>query len=72
MKRWVATLRFTLGSVFGIVGFGMISLALFPFNSPKVLIGVLLLVIGTFITLGTLSPLRKPPDAPKPKDSHDH
>lgn len=68
MKRWIAVLRFTLGSVFGILGFGTISTALFPFRGQTVGLGILLLIIGTFIALGTLSPLRKPKHSQPPDD----
>ncbi|WP_053960441.1 hypothetical protein [Sulfobacillus thermosulfidooxidans] len=67
MKRWLAIIRFTLGSVFGILGFGTISTAIFPFRAKIMGLGLLFLVIGTFITLGTLSPLRKPKP---PKSPH--
>ncbi len=72
MKRWMTTLRFTVGSVLGIMGFGLISRSIFPFESQGILIGIAILVFGTFITLGTLSPLRKPPETSKTdKDKRD-
>lgn len=56
--RLMALLRMTVGSVLGILGFGTLSLALMPFNGGGLLLGLGELVLGTFLALGVLSPLR--------------
>jgi hypothetical protein len=55
-----------LGSLLGILGFGRISLALFPFRPGALGVGLAEIVLGTLLVLGIITPVRgrqKTPEA---------
>jgi len=52
-------LRMSVGSVLGIIGFGTLSMGFVNLSGPRMLLGVVEILAGTFIALGVMSPLRK-------------
>lgn len=59
-KRLWVLLRMSLGSGLGIIGFGTLSLGFVNLSAPRMLLGVVEIVAGTFLALGVMAPLRKP------------
>lgn len=59
MKRSYAAFRFSLGSGLGILGLGLMGRGGWPFQATPFLSGVLLLVVGSVMALGVVSPIRK-------------
>jgi len=57
-RIWVL-LRMSVGSVLGIVGFGTLSLGFVNLDTPRMGLGVLEILLGTFLALGVMAPLRK-------------
>lgn len=64
-KRFLVLLRMVLGSVLGIVGFGTLSLGFVGLSVARMGLGVLEILVGTFLALGVMAPLRKPRAAEK-------
>ncbi|MCY0909978.1 MAG: hypothetical protein OWR62_16515, partial [Sulfobacillus thermotolerans] len=58
-RRSLEMIRFALGSVLGILGFGTISLALFPFRAGTFFLGIGELGIGTVLALAVMAPVRR-------------
>ncbi len=53
------TLRMILGSILGIIGFGTLSMGFVGLNPSRMAFGVAEILLGVFISLGVMSPLRK-------------
>ncbi len=52
-------LRMALGSVLGVIGFGTLSLGFVALNMPNMALGIGEILLGAFVALGVLSPLRR-------------
>ncbi|MCL4319547.1 MAG: hypothetical protein M1596_06640 [Firmicutes bacterium] len=52
-------LRMIVGSVLGILGFGTLSLGFEQLNGETMIVGVIGILLGTFIAMGVLAPLRR-------------
>ncbi len=57
--RWFPALRALIGSVLGIIGFGTLSLGFAQWHISNLLLGLGEMLIGTFLALGVLTPLRR-------------
>lgn len=55
-----AILRFAVGSALGIYGLGLIGRALIPLHWLALGLGLVLLAVGTLLSLGTLAAYRRP------------
>ncbi len=55
-------LRFSVGLALGILGFGAIGTSLFPLVWGSLLGGILLLLLGLFVSIGTIA-RRAPPSS---------
>ncbi len=53
-----------LGSLLGILGFGRISLALFPFRPGALGVGLAEIILGTLLVLGIITPVRGRQETP--------
>ena len=56
-------IRMMVGSVLGIIGFGTLSLGFVNLSGGRMAFGVLEILLGTFVALGVMSPLRKHVDS---------
>ncbi len=61
MKRRIGILRFVLGSVMGVFGLGLLGTAFFPIRWGALILGIVLLGLGLFLAVGTISTRRRPP-----------
>ncbi|MCL5115899.1 MAG: hypothetical protein M1272_01975 [Firmicutes bacterium] len=59
-SRAGSTVRMVLGSAIGVVGFARLSLGFVHLNASIMLAGVVQILLGTFLTMGLMAPLRKP------------
>ncbi len=64
LKQIVHLFRMSLGSVLGIVGFGTLSLGFVHLSYEGLTLGLFEILFGAFVTLGVLTPLRKPKATP--------
>lgn len=60
----VAMMRFVAGSVLGILGFGQMGRAVADGRPAHLAWGLLLLLVGVGLALGTVAARRSPPPAP--------
>lgn len=51
--------RMIIGSVIGVIGFGTLSLAFVHLSAGGLAAGLVEILVGAFIALGVMSPLRK-------------
>ena len=58
MTRRVGILRFALGSVMGVLGFGLMGVSVFPVRWRPLILGVILMGIGIFLAVGTMTARR--------------
>ncbi|MCY0879907.1 MAG: hypothetical protein OWU84_13335 [Firmicutes bacterium] len=58
-KQVWSLLRMSVGSVLGIIGFGTLSMGFVELSVPEMAIGVFEILLGAFIALGVMAPLRK-------------
>lgn len=58
-RKWLAMLRMIVGSVLGILGFGTLSIGFEQLNGVIMIVGVIAILLGTFIAMGVLAPLRQ-------------
>jgi hypothetical protein len=58
MTRRVGILRFALGSVMGVLGFGLMGVSVFPVRWRPLILGVILMGIGLFLAVGTMTARR--------------
>lgn len=58
MTRRVGILRFALGSVMGVLGFGLMGVSVFPLRWSPLILGVILMGIGLFLAVGTMTARR--------------
>jgi uncharacterized membrane protein YphA (DoxX/SURF4 family) len=49
----------SVGSVLGIIGFGTLSMGFVQLNVAEMLVGVFEILLGAFIALGVMTPLRR-------------
>jgi hypothetical protein len=61
---WGATLRMVGGSVLGILGFGTLSVGFEQLAARTMAMGGLEILLGTFLALGVMAPLRRPDQGP--------
>ncbi|MHB1954956.1 MAG: hypothetical protein ACYCOU_14565 [Sulfobacillus sp.] len=61
MKRWTGPARFAVGSAIGIGGLGLMGRSVFPWHANALITGVVMLLVGVFLALGTFTrrPKRK-------------
>ena len=59
-NRGLVFIRMSVGSVLGIIGFGTLSLGFVNLSAARMLFGVFEILLGTFLALGVMAPLRKP------------
>ncbi|WP_243239884.1 hypothetical protein [Sulfobacillus harzensis] len=52
-------IRMVLGSILGIIGFGTLSMGFVGLNGAQMGLGVFEILLGVFLALGALSPMRK-------------
>ncbi|WP_207711398.1 hypothetical protein [Sulfobacillus harzensis] len=70
-NRVASTVRMALGSAIGVMGFARLSLGFVHLNGPEMLMGIVQILVGTFLTIGVMAPLRharrqsKGPDEPR-------
>lgn len=57
-KLW-HMVRMALGSVLGVIGFGTLSMGFVALNVPSMALGVGEILLGAFVALGVMSPLRR-------------
>lgn len=61
-RNWSWNLiRMVVGSALGIIGFGTLSSGFVDLSAPTMVIGLIEILVGTFVTLGVLTPLRHRP-----------
>ncbi len=61
-RNWSWNLiRMVVGSALGIIGFGTLSSGFVDLSAPTMVIGLIEILVGTFVTLGVLAPLRHRP-----------
>ncbi|MCY0898475.1 MAG: hypothetical protein OWU33_05975 [Firmicutes bacterium] len=58
-KQLWSLLRMSVGSVLGIIGFGTLSMGFVQLNVAEMLVGVFEILLGAFIALGVMTPLRR-------------
>ena len=56
---WGAAIRMMIGSLLGVLGFGTLSEGFVNLNGQTMLIGAASILVGTFLALGVLGPLRR-------------
>lgn len=54
------TIRMVLGSILGIIGFGTLSMGFVGLRTAQMGLGLFEILLGMFLALGALSPMRKP------------
>ncbi len=59
LDRIIHLLRMSLGSVLGIIGFGTLSMGFVHLSPGQLTLGLCEILLGTFVALGTMAPLRK-------------
>lgn len=57
-KLW-HMVRMAIGSVLGVIGFGTLSLGFVGLNGASMALGVGEILLGAFVALGVMSPLRR-------------
>lgn len=55
MKRRIGILRFVLGSVVGVFGFGLLGVSVIPIHWRPLILGLVLLGLGLLLAVGTVS-----------------
>ncbi len=53
------TIRMVLGSILGIIGFGTLSMGFVRLSVAQMGLGIIEILLGVFLALGALSPMRK-------------
>lgn len=55
MKRYLGILRFVIGSVVGVTGFGLMGVSVLPFRWGPLILGVVMMGIGLLLAVGTVT-----------------
>ena len=55
MKRALTILRFGLGSLLGVIGFGLMGVSVLPMRGGLLALGVVMMLAGLLLAVGTIS-----------------
>ncbi|NMP24933.1 hypothetical protein [Sulfobacillus harzensis] len=55
MKRRIGILRFILGSVMGVLGFGLMGVSVVPVRWGSLALGVVMMGLGLLLAVGTVT-----------------